>query len=156
MANTWKETCGGIIYLVGKNKATCRTLGEEALYEPGEIVPWIDAVGMEGEPFGRQELADLHRGEIEVRGINAGTTRRRPYVDIGEVKREIDDNESDLVRLAIRLGWPKEREKRMALVDKVGMGRYRRRADGGFRAGRSPRRNRWGGGVCVWLGGIYN
>ena len=51
-----------------------------------------------------------HRGEVEVRGLNAGATRRESYVDIGEVKRGVERTESDLVSFVMRLGWPKGRE----------------------------------------------
>ena len=65
----------------------------------------------DGEPRGCQELMEFHRRAVEVRGLNTGKTRRTSRVDIGEVKRNIEHNESDLVLAVIWLGWPKEREQ---------------------------------------------
>ena len=73
-----------------------------------------------GEKRGLQELLDVLRGEIEIRGLNSGMTKRRRYVDIGEIKRSIANNEGDLIPAVIRLGRPKEEEDRIAVAERYG------------------------------------
>ena len=68
------------------------------------------------------ELVEYRRVEIGARGINDGAASRRSKIDIGAAKRKIEENESDKVRLLIRLGRPKGRERRMAPVDRFGKG----------------------------------
>ena len=62
---------------------------------------------------------EFYRGGVEFRILNTGATRRKEYVDVGEVGRRIESIESDLVPLVIRLGWTKEREKRIAIVERI-------------------------------------
>ena len=47
---------------------------------------------------------EIHRGEVDVRGLITGETRRRSYVDIGEVKRRLESNTIDRVRSVVRFG----------------------------------------------------
>ena len=53
---------------------------------------------------GPQELMEFRRGEIEVRGLNSGATKRSEYLDICEIKRKIEGNEIDLGPRVMRLG----------------------------------------------------
>ena len=59
-------------------------------------------------------------GNGRERWVNSGTKRRRSYIDVVGVKSGIGCDESDKVRLLMICGWPKEREKRLGLVDRVG------------------------------------
>ena len=88
IAEEIEEDLGVMIYLTDRGKETCQKLEKEVLCGPGEISPWIEAVRKEGEPRGRQGFMGFHMGGIEARGINSGPTRRRDYIDVGEVKKE--------------------------------------------------------------------
>ena len=78
-----KET----IYIIDKNKETCNKTENDEMFGSCDISPRVAERGEEeGEPCGPHDLMEFHRGEVEVRGPNAGTTRRKAYVDIGAVK----------------------------------------------------------------------
>lgn len=67
---------------------------------------------------GRQDLLDSHRGAIEIRGLNSGPTKRKEYADFGEIKRRIEDNETDVRPLVLEMGWPQRCEQSSEVVTK--------------------------------------
>ena len=71
-----------------------------------------------GDKCGCRELKEFRRGGIEIRGLNSGEAKRRGYVEIGEIKRRISNNGSDFIPLVMRLGWPKEVEDMIAIVER--------------------------------------
>ena len=52
--------------------------------------------------------------------MNSGLTQRREYVDIADIKRRVENNEIDLVPSVTRLGFPKEEEDRIDVVERDG------------------------------------
>ena len=73
-----------------------------------------------GEKRGRREQLEFARWQIAIRGLNSGLTKRRRYAHIGEIKRRLGNNESDLIPTVMRIGCPKEEEDRIDVV--VGYG----------------------------------
>ena len=61
-----------MVYSIGKNNEAFHKSEKEELYDPNEISPRIEEVRKEGHTCGFQALAECHRGEVEVRGINTG------------------------------------------------------------------------------------
>lgn len=132
-----------MIYVVDKNKETCHKLEKEELYEPCEIIPWIESVREEGEPCGIQEFMEFRSGWDRIeRHKHWGIEEKRIHKQ-WRSQMEIEANGSDKVRLATTMGWPKGREG-VALVDRVGRGDLSYESMGNFgRAGAPAEMDGW-------------
>ena len=97
---------------------------------------------IKGGNCGRRELMDFQRREIEIRGSNSGAQKRSGYLDICELKRRIERNEIDLIPLGMRLGWPKEVEDRIAVVERKDGAESEDEGHGGIWSDRSSEGNR--------------
>lgn len=98
-----EEDLEATIYLIDKNKEACNKMGN--MRYMGRVdkslgrrnggrrrTSWTP--GADGIPSRRSGSST----------INTWATRRKAYVGIGEVTRRIENNESDKVRWAVRLG----------------------------------------------------